>query len=436
MVNSVITRMGLGWRNKLRAKMAEHRERAQDRKRDRRFRAGRGGQVAIPPTRNSPRILMVSQVTVDGVAVCVRDLVQAAVDAGYQVTVACPSGGRLPAWVRQRGAVWQRLEMRRPPHPSDILAVMRLRRLARTHDLIHLHSSKAGVVGRLAVASLGRRRPPVVFTPHGWSWLVGGRLTPIYRWTERLVFPLATAVIAVSEEERAHGRAVLGPRGARIVVNPNGVDPRRFSPAGPVADRSDAPLIVCAGRLCHARAPDVAVAALALMRTPSVRLRLVGDGEDRTAIEELVTALGLDGRVEFRGFCPEPAPELRAADVVVIPSRYDGMALVLLEAMACGAAIVATRVPGTSALGGAGQLVPVEDAQSLAEAVDALLADPERRRQLGAAARARVVEHYSLQRSLRGILNLWRSLGVKPAAGFPETESRYQTTPAEKKKAS
>lgn len=368
--------------------------------------------VVLPYARQSSRILIVSQVTVDGVAVCVRELVQAAVSAGYQVTVACPSAGDLPAWVQQRGAVWKRLEMRRPPHPSDILAVTRLRRLARIHDLVHLHSSKAGVVGRLAVASLGRRRPPIVFTPHGWSWLVGGRLAPLYRWTERVVFPLATAVVAVSEEERANGQAVLGPRAARIVVNPNGVDSCRFSPEGPAAGRSDAPLLVCVGRLCHARAQDVAVAALALMRTSSARLRLVGDGEDRAAIEKLVTTLGLDGRVEFSGFRPEPAADFRAADVVVIPSRYDGMALTLLEAMACGAAIVATRVSGTSALEGAGQLVPVEDPKSLAEAVDALLADPRRRRLLGAAARERAVGHYSLQRSLQGILGLWRSLGA------------------------
>jgi glycosyltransferase involved in cell wall biosynthesis len=387
----------------------------------------------IDSKRKPARILIVSQVTVDGVAACVRDLVQAAIGAGYQVTVACPAAGHLSAWVRQRGAAWERLEMRRSPHPSDILAMMRLRRLARTHDLVHLHSSKAGVAGRLAVASLGPRRPPVVFTPHGWSWLVGGRLAPLYRWTERVVLPLATAVVAVSEEERAHGQAVLGPRAARILVNPNGVDARRFTPEGPAADRPEAPLLVCVGRLCHARAPDVAVAALALMRTPSARLRLVGDGEDRAAVEALVTALGLDGRVEFSGFRPEPAPDLRAADVVVIPSRYDGMALVLLEAMACGAAIVATRVPGTSALGEAGQLVPVEDPRSLAEAADALLADPQRRQRLGAAARAQVAENYSLERSLRGILNLWQGLGAQPATALPDQESRLQSTSAEKK---
>lgn len=420
-------------RNELKMEALRRRERERRGRKPARLRPDIDGSRVTPAARQSSRVLIVSQVTVDGVAVCVRDLVQAAVGAGYQVTVACPAAGDLPAWVRQRGAAWERLDMRRSPHYSDILAVVRLRRLARTHDLVHVHSSKAGVVGRLAVATLGRRRPPVVFTPHGWSWLVGGRLAPLYRLTERIVLPLATAVIAVSDEERSSGQAVLGPRAARIVVNPNGVDPCRFFPEGSVADRSDAPLVVCVGRLCHARAPDVAVAALALMRTPAVRLRLVGDGEDRATIEKLVTALGLDGRVEFSGFRPEPAPDIRAADVVVIPSRYDGMALVLLEAMACGAAIVATRVPGTSALGRAGQLVPVEAPESLAEAVDALLGDPQRRRLLGAAARERAVVHYSLQRSLQGILGLWQRLGAPPATDSQGTQSRPRATLVEKK---
>lgn len=366
-------------------------------------------------------------------ASCVRELVQAAVSGGYQVTVACPSDGDLPAWVQERGASWERLDMRRSPNPGDILAVMRVRRLARTHCLVHVHSSKAGVVGRLAVASLGQQRPPIVFTPHGWSWLVGGWRAPVYRQIERIMLPLATAVVAVSAEERAHGQAVLGPQAAGIKVNPNGVDVSRFSPQGPVADRSDDPLIVCVGRLCHARAPDVAVAALALMRTPSVRLRLVGDGEDRAAIKNLVSALDLEGRVEFTGFRPEPAPHLRAADVVVIPSRYDGMALIMLEAMACGAAIVATVVAGTSALEGAGRLVPAEDPESLAKAVDALLADPEERRLLGAAARQRVVEHYSLQDSLQGILRLWRNLGARPATDLSDTETQPREDSAKRK---
>lgn len=381
----------------------------------------------------SCRILVVSQATSEGVAICVRDLVEAAVSSGYKITVACPSTGDLAAWVQERGATWERLEMRRSPHPGDVLAVVRVRRLARAHALVHLHSSKAGAVGRLAMASLGRRRPPSVFTPHGWSWLVGGWLAPVYRQTERIMFPLTTAVVAVSAEERSQGQAVLGSRAARIRVNPNGVDVSRFCPAGPVADRSDDPLVVCVGRLSHQRAPDVAVAALAMMHTPAARLRLVGDGEDRAAIEKQARILGLAERVELVGFRPDPAPELRAADVVVVPSRYDGMALVLLEAMACGAAIVATQVAGSSVLEGAGRLVPVGDSVSLAQAVDALLADPHQRRQLGIAARNRVLEHYSLERSLEGILGLWRSLGARPASSRPGTEVQLPSAPGEKK---
>jgi glycosyltransferase involved in cell wall biosynthesis len=385
------------------------------------------------PAQRSSRVLIVSQATSEGVAVCVRDLVEAAVHSGYDVTVACPSTGDLAVWLQERGAAWERLEMRRSPHPGDILAVVRVRRLARAHALIHLHSSKAGVVGRLAVASLGRKRPPCVFTPHGWSWLVGGWLAPAYRHIERIMLPLATAVVAVSAEERSHGQAVLGSRTTRIQVNPNGVDVSRFCPQGPVADRPDHPLVVCVGRLCHQRGPDVAVAALAMMRTPAARLRLIGDGEDRDAIGQRVRELGLGERVELAGFRPDPAPDLRAADVVVLPSRYDGMSLVLLEAMACGAAIVATQVAGSSALEGAGRLVPVEDPASLARAVDALLADPDQRRRLGIAARDRVVEHYSLEQSLEGILRLWRSLGARPASGRPGSEAQLPSGPGEKK---
>jgi glycosyltransferase involved in cell wall biosynthesis len=390
-------------------------------------------RTAPPPAQRNHRVLVVSQATVDGVAVCVRDLVGAAVSAGYDVTVACPSAGPLAAWASDRGADWVRLEMRRSPHPTDILALLRIRWLARSHGLVHLHSSKAGAVGRLATASLGRSRPPVIFTPHGWSWLVGGRLAPVYRQLERTMFALATEVVAVSGEERDVGRAVIGARADRIRVNPNGVDVTRFHPQGPAAGRPSAPLVVCVGRLCHQRAPDLAVAALAMMRHELSHLRLVGDGADRAALRRQVAALGLENRVEFAGFRSESAPDLRAADVVMIPSRYDGMALVLLEAMACGAAIVAARVPGTSALGAAGELVPVDDPASLARAADALMDDPERRRALGAAARERAVEHYSIQSSVGGILALWEHLGARPVSAHPDTAASERNAVAIRK---
>jgi glycosyltransferase involved in cell wall biosynthesis len=376
----------------------------------------------LPEGESVSRILIVSQVTVSGVAICIRNLVRAAVASGYEVTVACPSKGDLAAWAQEEGAKWERLEMRRAPHPGDLFVVLRVRRLSRASTLVHLHSSKAGAVGRLALAGLGGTRPASVFTPHGWSWLVGGWAQPAYRLIEWALLPVTTAVVAVSDEERSAGQAVLGSRAARIKVIPNGVDVDRFSPNGPIATRTSDPLVVCAGRLDRQRGADVAVAALALMTTPRVRLRLVGDGSERVQIESQVSRLGLDDRVEIVGFRVDPTPEIRAADVVAVPARYDGMALVLLEAMACGAAIVATQVSGSSALGSAGEIVPTEDPRALAAAVDRLLADPERRRFLGLAARGRVTESYPLQRSLERNVGLWQDLGCLPVV--PSTENR------------
>ena len=373
-------------------------------------------------------VLIVSQATSEGVAVCVRDLIEAAVSSGYHVTIACPATGNLAAWATERGAAWERLEMRRSPHHSDIAAIVRVRRLARKHSLVHLHSSKAGTVGRLALASLGRRRPPSVFTPHGWSWLVGGWLSPLYRIIERILLPVTSAVVAVSAEERSTGLNALGIGAARIRVIPNGVDISRFAPDGPVATRTDEPLLVSVGRLSYQRGPDTAVAALALMRTPEARLRLVGEGDDLPSIERQVRALGLTARVELPGFRPDPAPDLRAADVVMIPSRYDGMALVLLEAMACGAAIVATDVAGASALDGAGILVPPADPEALAAAADELLADANRRQSLGRAARTRVVQHYCLRRSIDDTFRLWRELGALPPSMTPTGEIPHKAT--------
>jgi glycosyltransferase involved in cell wall biosynthesis len=100
---------------------------------------------------------------------------------------------------------------------------------------------------------------------------------------------------------------------------------------------------------------------------------------------------------------------------------------VLLEAMACGTAIVATRVQGASALDGAGILVAADDPQGIADAADSLLADPDRRRLLGCAARARAVDQYPIQRSLDGTLRLWRELGALPAGDRPRTGTQNQS---------
>jgi glycosyltransferase involved in cell wall biosynthesis len=357
--------------------------------------------------------LLVAQPTTEGVAVCVRDLAAAGVDAGWDVTVACGASGDLPGWVEAAGARWERLEMARPPRPTDASAVARLRPLLRATDLVHLHSSKAGAVGRIALATLPRRdRPPCAFTPHAWSWWVGGPLEPLYRTFERWAAGRADAIVAVSEEEQVEGADALGRRGGVIRLIENGVDIERFHPRHQAGARGDAPRIACIGRLSRQKGQDVAVAALAMARDRRARLRLIGDGagDVRASLAEQAAALGVAARVEFAGSVANTAPEYAAADVVIVPSRWDGMSLALLEAMAAGCAIVAADVAGASVLDGAGVLVPPDDATALAAAIDQLLGDPAERARLGDRARALAVERFDARLSAKRTLALWEEL--------------------------
>lgn len=372
-------------------------------------------------------VLLVSQPVSYGVAVFVRHLAEAAVAAGHRVTVACPGPerGPLARWVEAAGATHVALDMARGPALRDVGDLWSIRRLARGRDVVHLHSSKAAALGRVASLSLGRRRPAVVMTPHYWSWLVGGRLAPLYRWIEQVLARTGDAIVAVSEREAREGRAVLGDH-AQITLIHNGVDRSRFSPDGVRAPRdAGAALLVCVGRLSEQKGQDVAIRALARLRDRTARLRLVGDESapgERRRLEVLATSLGVADRIEWRGEVADPAPELRAADVVIAPSRWEGMSLVFLEAMACGAALVVSDVAGSEILVDAGVIVPPDDPQTLAEAVDALLDDPDRRVRLGEAARERSGS-YDLGSTLQRNLDLWCEL-VRGAAE-PSHERRY-----------
>lgn len=369
---------------------------------------------ARPPARPHPqlhglRALIASAATTHGVATAVLNHVRACAASGIEVTVASPGDGWLPVWSQELGARWVEVPFVKRPSLGDLGRVAELRALLHRFDLVHLHSSKAGTDGRLALLS-SRLRPPSIYTPHGWPWLTGGRPAPLYRQVERQMARGADAIVAVSHEEQAMGARVLGPSGQKLRVIESGVDTTQFRPDGPTAAVRDAPVIVCAGRLTRAKGQSTLVRALTHLRHRDAVLVLVGDGEDEANLRSLVASLWLDERVEFVGHVPDTAPWLRAADVVAVPSRWDGMSLALLEAMACGAAIVATRVPGISALGDAGVVVAVDQPRELAAAIDGLMTDEGTRSRLGADARQRVVDSFDLDRSVDANLCLWAEL--------------------------
>lgn len=343
-------------------------------------------------------ILHVSQPVDHGVARCVAALVADQVSRGWRVAVACPSDGWLADEVRSSGAVHLAWPAVRAPYAGLVREWRTLRSAlaVASPDVVHLHSAKAGLTARAAA----RGRVPMVYQPHAWSFLaLEGLPRRLAASWERSAAKWVTTVVCCSEDERRRGDE------ARIrvpsVIVPNGVDLDRFRPAGDDEKRQlrarlgldiTQPLAVCAGRLSSQKGQDLLVAAWPQVRArlPDAVLVLVGDGPERGALEGMAG----DG-VRFVGGQSDVRNWLVAADVAVLPSRYEGMALGVLEAMACARSVVVSEADGMREAVGdgdtaAGAVVPIGDVAGIASAVTERLADRAMADREGGRGRIRV----------------------------------------------
>ena len=344
---------------------------------------------------NEPIPLAVLHVVqpIDGGAPAVaKQLITHDRDAGRRVALAAPRA--LAPWAAAAGVPFHPVEMERRPGAGDLRHILALRAIFAEQDLVVLHSTKAMADGRLALRTMARAKRPRAFSiPHSWSWSVGGRLEVAYRGFERVARDWTDLYVCVSEAEAAQGREVLGPIPVSILRN--GVDSERFSPDGEVAERSDRPRVLCVGRLCEQKGQDLLVEAM--VEVEGVELVLIGDGPWRRRIEGQIREAGIVDRCLLLG-STEPGPWLRSADLVALPSRWEGLSLVLLEAMSCGLPVVASP-PAAADFGEEDGVVicPAEPAQ-LAATIRSLLDDEGRRTALGLQARRRVVADVSIER--------------------------------------
>jgi glycosyltransferase involved in cell wall biosynthesis len=360
-------------------------------------------------------VLHVSVPTSGGVATVATSYVRDQVERGWNVTVACPSTGDLGYAAREAGATvrWWRSE----GHDSTVPgAVLRLRHIVAEAepDVVHLHSGKAGLAGRLVV----RDRIPTVFQPHAWSFLASrsGARGASLRW-ERYAARWTTELVCVSTTERQLGES-LGVHAPTSVI-PNGIDLTVYRPAG-ARDRvharkllgiEDRPTVLCVGALAVQKGQQDLLSDWSRLRArvPEAQLLLVGDGPDRRALERL--ADGMEG-VVFAGGRTDVPLWMAASDVVVIPSRWEGMALVPLEAMACARSVVATDVNGIldSVPSDAGAIVALDDPEALTEALAARLADEAMAEEEGWRGRSHVEVQHDVTTSTRELARVYLRL--------------------------
>jgi glycosyltransferase involved in cell wall biosynthesis len=267
-------------------------------------------------------------------------------------------------------------------------------------QILHTHTSKAGFIGRLAARLAGV--PVVIHTPHGHIFYgyYGRYLTSLFVALERLAAPLADRIVTLTDREaEEHLEQGIG-RPEQYVTIPSGVDIDSLCAEAPSKERAreelelplDACIVIGLGRLVPIKGFDLLVRALpgiARIRQ-DVRLVLVGDGPERVRIEDIASSLGVGHQTIITGAHEQVGVYLAAADVLVAPSRNEGMGRSLVEAMALGLPTVAASVGGIPNViedAKSGILVPPEQPQAISEAVLRLLTDEKLHGSIGRAAR-------------------------------------------------
>lgn len=272
-------------------------------------------------------------------------------------------------------------------------------------DLVHAHfATRPTETARVLAGALG---VPFSFTAHGYD--VFSR--PPEDFGARAA--AAGAVITVSHANAAHIGATFGVDPDRIDVIPCGVDTTLFSPP-PSPPPASRPLIVSVARLHPAKNLPLLFAALAGLRDDGVAFDavVVGEGRARPEVEAALRAHRLADVVELAGAATQD--EVRAwwqrASIAVLSSDREGFPVSLMEAAACGVPAVATAVGGVAELvddGVTGLLVPPGDVGALATALRQLAVDPEQRRAMARAARARAEDRFSLRHQVDRLLDRW-----------------------------
>jgi glycosyltransferase involved in cell wall biosynthesis len=336
----------------------------------------------------------------------------------HQVRVAGPVETDRDFGFTAAGAEFEPLAVAARPRPlADRRAVQRLRGLVAGADVVHAHGLRAGALSVLAVRRLPpQRRPKVVVTLHN-ALVAGGVIAVVYAILERIVARGADVVLVVS----ADIGAAIGRRGARDVRTAVVPAPRLPPPRLPAAEvrrvigvPAGTALLVTVARLAPQKGLDVLVDAVARLSGRSgtsgpVLAVVAGDGP--LAEQVSADAQARQAPLRLLGRRDDVADLLSAADLVVVPSRWEGQPLIVQEALRAGAAIVATDAGGTAAVAGdAAVLVPPGDPAALAAALAGLLADPAQIAALRQRARRRGENLPTAEDALRAVLIVYRSV--------------------------
>lgn len=321
--------------------------------------------------------------------------------------------GPLEAELRTAGVPITSISKR---HKFDPLALGRLRKFIKAHrfDVVQTWLFAGNTYGR--IAALRAHVPVVIATEMAVDlWKGQGQLAIdrwLSRWTDRVV---GNSQAVVDFYRRA------GVPAERLVLIYSGIEEAEPPTVNPAEVRAslgfpiECPLVLFAGRLAAQKGVVDLIDALDLLQhvRPDVRGLIVGEGPLRTRLEERAHAYRMDEKVRFLGHRDDVPRLLAAADLLVLPSLYEGLPNVVLEAMQARKPVVATAAPGTTEAvvdRETGLLVPLHSPPALAEAIRTVIQDPDLAHRLGEAGRARVENAFRVENMVAQFAALYESL--------------------------
>lgn len=316
--------------------------------------------------------------------------------------------------------------IRRATNPvRDLIGVFRLVRFLQTSSylIVHTHTSKGGFVGRLAARIAGI--PIIVHTAHGFAFHEFSSTVALqfYATLERMAARWCDQIITVSNFHREWALELKIAPLEKIVAIQNGISTERLKVTRPrdqvraeLGVSSEEVLIATLGRLAPQKGLEYLIRAVPYILDQMgnrVRVIIVGEGPLRTELEALVLSIGVNSHVRLIGFRADIADILNAADVIALPSLWEGLSIALLEAMAMAKPIVTTTIGSNREViedGKTGLLVPPRDPGALAKAIVSLLADPALAARLGAAAQETFQARFTEERMLNQTWEVYSEL--------------------------
>lgn len=269
---------------------------------------------------------------------------------------------------------------------SDIKVEKALRKIIKEikPDIVYAHSSKAGALARIADWGLKNK---VIYNPHGWAFNMqqSTKKKKMYKWVEKILAHFCDKIVCISDAEKESALREKICKPSKLQVIYNGIDLEGIKNTIPKTRKElnipeDAFVVGMVGRLSKQKAPDVFVKAASLIKEkiPNAYFLMVGDGELRDQVEEMIHNFDLDTSFLITGWVDNPAAYMKVMNVGCLLSRWEGFGLILPEYMACGVPIVATNVdaiPNIIEDGSNGLLVAKDNYEACALAVQRIYSD-------------------------------------------------------------